>query len=153
MILNNESYDKFIDGCTEAVFLFLWFCGVSLIHVAVTWALVYGFYHLMLAEYTAPPFKSMVLYPSLILSLPTTYLIFYIRKARRIYHIEKFRDFWICFAACVKLGDVRDRKSREIEGWMKENCTSLYLYLGYQGTHYFLNKEDAVQFKLRWMGE
>lgn len=147
--MKNKTYNKIIDGTLEGIVIFFWHGLMYCLCLIVTSATFFGalswFINVRELDYFL-----YVAVPTVMLSLPLTLLIYYIRKAQKHYEIRQWRDFWMCFSTVVYFtGSRRHQNSTEIDEWIEENSNSLTMVrLDY---YHFLSSADAMAFKLRWV--
>jgi len=146
MIPSNKAYNKFFDGLTELFWLSLWFIGIVvcwIILLAIGVAIIHD-----LLDLGRPNFINTMLLPAISLSLPMTFLVYYIKKAQRLYEIKQYRDCWLCFATILGRRDLPggDPCDRDFVKWCLENAVSLYHYNDRK--FFFLLERDAVMYQL-----
>ncbi len=146
--MRNDKYEKFIDGTIEASVISLWFaafwCGA--ICITGTGFLIYQ------ANYNPEAsFLWISAVPSFVIALPITLFAFYLRKAQKLYDINRWRDFWIGFGHIVYLPETGD-ENKKMEEWLEKNMNHMYIqYKRRTQSYHFISKSDAMAFKLMWV--
>lgn len=149
-----EAYESLIDGFIEASIIFSWYLFFSTILIVCLFcitaiidiAFLEGSWLYAIFVYGILPFSYTV-------TIPMTLVLYYTRKAKRIYRHSsdaiRLRDFWMGFATMVSLKS-RSRDSSDINKWLEENMSYMHKELHDNRDFIFAAKSDAMAFKLRW---
>ena len=153
--MKTETYDSLIDGTIDAIIVLLISVVFYLVilSVALLGILTLSWLFPTIVYYYNGMWLHIAILP---IAIMFSTFVYGLRKAKKMYDIKKFRDFWMAWATPVSSNGINDfhgsTKRSEINKWCNQNM-SLYreLHLDKGGYSYiFFKKSDAVAFKLQW---